>query len=89
MLTVGLSCPTPTGYQAGNEEAPWDGNCSPIQIWYHPVTVSWFYNFAAEGPVVPLHTDFAQVIPNLKDVVCTTGLVSCYSCTSKSALPDW
>lgn len=85
MLRAGWSCPTQTGYQAGSEEAPWDGNCS--QTRYHAVAVSW-YNFAAEGLVVPLDADSAQVIPNPKDVVCTTGLVSCYACTSKPALPD-
>lgn len=34
MLAAGWSCPTQTGYQqgAGSNEAPWDDNCSQIQV---------------------------------------------------------
>lgn len=32
MLRAGWSCPSQTGYQAGSEEAPLDGNCSQIEI---------------------------------------------------------
>lgn len=53
---AGWSCPTQTGHWegAGDNKAPWDNNCSQIEIECHLITVSWCYKFVVEGPVVPL-----------------------------------